>query len=172
MRLCNVENCNKKHEARGYCKSHYKSYMRYGNPLQVDINRELRKQKAELQKSKPRKTRQSRDGVCSVENCNKPIKSRRLCEKHYARMRRNNTLEISSIERGKVKTCLAVGCDRPHKTHGYCETHYKNYRHTGSPHLPKVIKYCGVKGCNNKHDAKGLCSNHYRLWRKNLKQLE
>lgn len=32
MRVCNVEGCNKKYFARGYCKKHYSRYRRNGNP--------------------------------------------------------------------------------------------------------------------------------------------
>lgn len=32
-RICDVEDCPKKHWAKGYCKSHYQRNMIYGNPL-------------------------------------------------------------------------------------------------------------------------------------------
>lgn len=33
MRFCIIENCNEKHEAKGYCKKHYRAYNKYGDPL-------------------------------------------------------------------------------------------------------------------------------------------
>lgn len=33
QRLCSIEGCNKKHESRGWCKMHYKRWMRHGDPL-------------------------------------------------------------------------------------------------------------------------------------------
>lgn len=33
MIICSVDYCNKKHEARGYCKNHYRKYMKFGDPL-------------------------------------------------------------------------------------------------------------------------------------------
>lgn len=36
MRICSVEGCENKHEAKGYCKRHYKAFRKYGNPLAVN----------------------------------------------------------------------------------------------------------------------------------------
>jgi hypothetical protein len=35
MRMCSVDGCNKKHEARGYCREHYKRFMLHGDPLTI-----------------------------------------------------------------------------------------------------------------------------------------
>jgi len=35
MRKCSVDGCLEKHEAKGYCHSHYKRFMRHGDPLTV-----------------------------------------------------------------------------------------------------------------------------------------
>lgn len=34
MKECSLPNCNKKHEAKSYCRYHYKKWKRYGNPLE------------------------------------------------------------------------------------------------------------------------------------------
>lgn len=33
MRICSIEGCNEKHEAKGYCKKHYRRFHKYGDPL-------------------------------------------------------------------------------------------------------------------------------------------
>lgn len=33
MRLCSVEGCTNKHEAKGCCKKHYRKFRKYGDPL-------------------------------------------------------------------------------------------------------------------------------------------
>jgi hypothetical protein len=33
LKVCSVDGCNKKHEAKGYCKKHYNRFRRYGDPL-------------------------------------------------------------------------------------------------------------------------------------------
>ncbi len=35
VRVCSIRGCNEKHEGRGYCRSHYKRFMRHGDPLVV-----------------------------------------------------------------------------------------------------------------------------------------
>lgn len=32
MKECSIENCNRKHHGKGYCKYHYQNYTRYGDP--------------------------------------------------------------------------------------------------------------------------------------------
>lgn len=32
MRICDIENCNRKHFARGYCRLHYDRWLHHGNP--------------------------------------------------------------------------------------------------------------------------------------------
>ncbi len=174
MRLCNVDNCENKHEAKGFCKRHYKSYIRYGDPLQVDKNEKLRienkKKKAKTKTSKSTRKIMSRDGVCSVKGCSSHIKARGLCEMHYARNLRTGSTGSVSPVKGNVETCLVIGCSRKHSAHGYCNTHVKYYRETGSPYLPKIIKLCGVSGCNEKHWGKGMCKEHFDEWRKTLRK--
>lgn len=33
-----MDGCNEKHEAKGYCKRHYRSYYKYGDPLYIEKN--------------------------------------------------------------------------------------------------------------------------------------
>lgn len=33
MRICSVERCKRKHNAKNYCKMHYDRFLRYGDPL-------------------------------------------------------------------------------------------------------------------------------------------
>ncbi|MBD1379153.1 HNH endonuclease [Metabacillus arenae] len=40
MKICSIEGCNEKHEAKGYCKRHYRSFHKYGDPLQVEKNKQ------------------------------------------------------------------------------------------------------------------------------------
>jgi hypothetical protein len=37
MKICSIEGCVNKHEAKGYCKSHYRRLLKYGNPLETAI---------------------------------------------------------------------------------------------------------------------------------------
>lgn len=33
MKFCSVDGCENKHEAKGYCKKHYRTFKKYGDPL-------------------------------------------------------------------------------------------------------------------------------------------
>lgn len=143
--------------------------MRYGNPLQVELNKA--ESIAKNMKKKANKRRiYSTEGTCSVNECGKPIKARRLCAMHHNRMRRTGSLETTRMKNGSIETCLVIGCSKPHKSYGYCDTHSKYYQQNGTPYLAKVIKLCGVVGCEDKHWGKGMCKKHFVEWKKVLRQ--
>lgn len=166
MKVCQVSHCNEIHEARGYCKKHYRSLVRHGDPTRVDVNRKLREEADKFRRSKE-SSRMSRNGFCYVENCDGPIKSKGLCEKHYARKRRTGKLTVK-FERLSIRSCIAFDCKRDHKANGYCDYHSKLFRENGSPYRPRIIKKCGVANCNSDHMAKGMCAKHYKRWNRVL----
>lgn len=73
-RTCSVVDCDKPHEARGWCKLHYERWKRLGD-VRADIPPESRR-------PGPRP-------VCSVEDCKAPEHSRGFCSLHYGRWRRH-----------------------------------------------------------------------------------
>ena len=174
MKICNIGGCNKKHEAKGYCKVHYRSFSKYGDALYVEQKRaEQEKNRIERENHKVEKERQKAEdfkneaeeirqkvlaGQCIAKDCFEPIKSKRLCEKHYARFLRKGSLELKH-KRNEIDTeeCLVIGCNNPHVRHGFCSTHIINVRENETPYRPKIIKLCGVKGCENEHMGIGLC---------------
>jgi hypothetical protein len=105
---------------------------------------------------------------CKIEGCDNEVKAKDLCNMHYSRKRRTGTLETKTIERGKIKKCIAFDCNKPHFALGYCKNHYFINNATGSPYSPKIIKLCSI--CDNPHQAKGLCIKHYREWQSILKE--
>ena len=36
-RICSITNCGREHMARGYCRHHYNSWLKYGDPLRMTI---------------------------------------------------------------------------------------------------------------------------------------
>lgn len=53
MRACSIEGCENKHEAKGYCKKHYRSHLKYGDPLYIEKNKD-KKERKEYVLTKPR----------------------------------------------------------------------------------------------------------------------
>lgn len=97
-RVCDVEGCDKKHHAKGYCWMHYCRFRTHGHPLAG---------------------RGFHIEVCTVEGCDEPHTARGICRKHYERKKRTGSLE-SSWRTG----CDIPGCDRKHYGRGFCKKHY------------------------------------------------
>ena len=175
MRICSIDECSKKHEAKGFCKVHYRSFSKYGDALHVQNQRAQSEQlRTKREKEKVERLLQAAEakklaalaGHCTVLGCNDPIKSKLLCEKHYARMLRKGSLDLEKKRNEiNVDTCLAIGCDNPHLRHGFCSTHLIYIRENETPYKPKIIKLCGVKGCDKEHMGIGLCNFHYNQWK-------
>lgn len=113
--------------------------------------------------------RTTRAGGCSVDGCEGPIKSKSLCDKHYARMRRHGDVHVTLKSREHSDVCSVEGCNNPYKSAGYCEKHYVQFRRNGD-FKPKPKKVCTVKGCQDLHVARGLCKNHYQAWHNQRKK--
>lgn len=81
MRFCSIEGCENKHEAKGYCKKHYKKHKKYGDPLYTAPIK--MKEKKKKDNKKPTKTYiyeehlKLKDGIqykkCSNCDCWKPM---------------------------------------------------------------------------------------------------
>lgn len=111
-RTCSVENCDRKHEARGLCRSHYRKaiYVPRGEP------------------------RQRAAGLtCAVEGCGKPAKARGWCRKHHARWRRwGHPTALTPAEQRANRKCKVPDCGQRHASLGYCARHYQQAKH-GQP---------------------------------------
>jgi hypothetical protein len=75
------------------------------------------------------------ESICSVENCNSPVKAKGLCSKHHQRWYRHG--------------------DPLYKK-------YTNYDKPLKPLKPNLI--CSVEGCENVQTARGMCTQHYTGW--------
>ncbi|MEC2463849.1 hypothetical protein P9X10_02880 [Bacillus cereus] len=139
-KICNVEGCNEKQKAKGFCRNHY----------QV----EHRKEKREKRKC----------GLCLVDGC----QSESTRGKYFA-MHFDNWItygRANYLER-KVKTpkpkapCKAKGCENKSASKGYCQKHNYRLRTHGQLELPNENKVCKEDGCESKIYAKELCRLHY-----------
>lgn len=68
-RACSVDDCDKPHHSRGWCKRHYVRWLRHGDPLAGG----------------PLIDRPS--GVCSIEGCDRRYVAHGFCVTHYDRWR-------------------------------------------------------------------------------------
>lgn len=115
------------------------------------------------------------DRTCSVEDCDRNLYSRGLCEMHYRRVLRNGDPGPATPYGGRSK-CIAPLCDAVAEAHGYCHGHYQRLLRHGyadeSP-LRKPARLCSVEDCDRPHQAHGYCAAHYvRFVRKGDPQAE
>src|SRR5258708_2747388 len=82
-RLCKIEGCSRKHNAKGYCESHYARFRR-GQALEGPIQRE----------------RRQRTRLCTIEGCNRKHYVHGFCDGHYDRFKHGRPME-GSFERSK-----------------------------------------------------------------------
>lgn len=66
MRTCDVDGCDLKHEAKGYCNRHYKTFKKHGDPLWVQV----------------------RPDTCIWKDCPRPRHTKKYCGAHYQRSRK------------------------------------------------------------------------------------
>ena len=106
MTKCKIDNCDRKHKARGYCQTHYMQYFR-GDEITPTIK--------SRQRDKP--------DCCSEDGCNEPVKSKGLCKMHYQRLLRHGHVK----DRPRIKdydTCFLPQCTNRVYALGLCHAHY------------------------------------------------
>ena len=65
--------------------------------------------------------------ICLVDDCKSKVYGRGMCNKHYARWRRNGTTE-SSRTYGIGRVCSVEVCNDLHDSNGYCKKHARMLR--------------------------------------------
>ena len=80
---------------------------------------------------------------CSVEGCEKSVKTKGYCFAHYSRVRLYGDPQaekpLKKPNSGQPPACTVEGCDRQTKARGYCDAHYARYRRFGTPQAEKPI---------------------------------
>jgi predicted GIY-YIG superfamily endonuclease len=66
--VCNVDGCQRKPHAKGYCAMHYKRFAKHGEPTILGKS------------GRPRN-----EGVCSIKGCSIARHTRGMCRRHYYR---------------------------------------------------------------------------------------
>lgn len=82
MRVCDVEGCESKHYARGYCAKHYDRWKRYGDATVEGPGRG----------NHPRKFRK-----CMVASCDRKHRANGFCNTHNRQFDRNGLLGLREI---------------------------------------------------------------------------
>jgi hypothetical protein len=123
-RICSVEGCGNRVEARGLCKKHHLRLLRHG-----DVNYISRI-------IKPKETRS-----CGVEGCEEPHKAHGFCNKHYRRYLEHGDPLFGE----KPSACSVEECDNPVKAKGLCATHYMRLLRRGTLELSRTENGAGLQ---------------------------
>lgn len=131
--------------------------------------------------------------TCIFEGCERSIKSRDWCHKHYEHLRSRGELPPKPCKGcggpcpgaghycsdGCKPRCAVGGCVEQAVSRSWCMFHYTRWKLTGDPAAAlERMQYedgqsCSFKDCENKARKSGLCSGHYLQSRegKSLKPL-
>lgn len=108
---CQVEGCDRKHKARGYCAVHYQHWKR-GVPVRAGAI----------------KTRDSHPPErCTETECQDPVKAKGLCKMHYARLLRHGHTRYRDRKTVPV-ACSEVGCESHAYSKGLCHQHWQRQK--------------------------------------------
>lgn len=102
---------------------------------------------------------------CSVEGCEKEVRARGFCFRHYERFMKHGTTDLISYVPKPKASCEAPGCSKPVLALGLCSKHYQRFKIRGSTDLPvkeKVVIPCCVDGCTKPSFTRGYCKTHYQ----------
>lgn len=78
MKNCDVEGCDRRHYAKGYCAMHWRRTRQTGEPGRAAPHRLFRPVR-----------------MCSVEGCERKYYCKELCHPHYERLRSKGTLNLA-----------------------------------------------------------------------------
>jgi hypothetical protein len=115
---CEIEDCEAKVWARGWCAKHYRRWQRTGDPRTI------------------RQHPGYRSGVtCLVDDCPERPCSSGYCGRHYMRWKRHGdpTAISHAGPYAATASCLVDDCDRRPRAHGYCPRHRSNMLRYGNP---------------------------------------
>ncbi len=115
MRICEIENCESKNHALGFCRNHHYRFKKYGDPLKL---------------SAPYNHGQT----CSIERCNEKYYALGYCGNHYKKFKLyGDPLFVHNPAEYHSDICSIPGCDKKRTSRGYCQTHYNRVLKYGDP---------------------------------------
>jgi len=105
MKFCTIADCEKPHQAKGFCEMHYRRWHRRGDPLK-------RLSPGRTPQPKPHKAKGGRKKRgCDIENCERPHRRNGLCSMHANRLRRHGDPLVVLRPAGRTIGTGTVGLD-------------------------------------------------------------
>lgn len=106
---CSVAECDRLHYGHGYCRRHYKRFIRYGNVDPIHCEN------------------------CGAQLSDDAVRTKKFCNvackmQHH---RKNGCYTEEALK--DAIPCSVDGCDRPHQAKGMCRRHYMREWHKENP---------------------------------------
>jgi hypothetical protein len=101
VKRCSFPDCNRRHNARGYCTGHYQQLL---------AGKELTSLRARQQ-------------GCKFEGCEREHKGHGYCTAHMRQWRSGKPLRPIGVKSGRFYPCHVEGCERNAYQHRFCPTH-------------------------------------------------
>lgn len=121
------------------------------------------------------------ENICMFSGCDRVVRARGLCGKHYQKFRRGNP---DAVNKGGFKwvnsdgtrmDCRVPECPYVVETQGMCSKHYQQFHYESTRGATKTKKNrknrditgapldlrCTFEGCSRKEFNPGLCAGHY-----------
>ena len=109
---CTESGCDRPHEAKGLCQTHYMRKRRTGTTADPD--------RSERQRL-----------ACAIDSCDTIEHRKGWCSVHYNRWKKHGDPQTLMRERNCAppETCTIVGCSSAHRSKGLCFAHYQQAHH-------------------------------------------
>jgi len=101
MRRCDVKGCDRKHDARGMCSTHYRRW-RHGQPVDLPMQHAGRQR------------RRKQGATCDHPNCDRKRFGLGYCVGHYKRFKKGADMDLP-FRRKLPATCEWGSCEKPAK---------------------------------------------------------
>ena len=71
--------------------------------------------------------------ICSIDGCERDVKAKGYCNKHYRRFNKYGNPLYTVINRDHDDICSIEGCEGKHLSKGFCNKHYQRFNNYGDP---------------------------------------
>lgn len=131
-------------------------------PRKLAATQEIFASRARIKARREEKLEEMRTRRCSVPGCDRPYKSKGLCDNHFILQRQKSLRLDPSLA---VRHCSRPGCGRAHYANDLCRNHYRQEFANRQPDPNDPSTSCTVEGCSGRRFENGLCSHHYNAAR-------
>jgi hypothetical protein len=113
--------------------------------------------------------------MCSVKDCTTKVYCRKMCQKHYMRVKKWGTTDyVGRKPRNGRTVCNLEECNKPVHTRGLCNTHLRRFEKYGDARIIGQKRYGGSpcevvennQICGKPKEALDLCTTHYNRLKK------